>query len=231
VGRVLKFVHAQTTDVTPFGRDALEEFPDAPAYVLPAFQEEAPPEEVEMPLDPDVIREEIMAAARIDAEHKVKEAYQEGLARGTEAGRERFDATIAKSAEALQAAAEAIRESHEHFLNGLEPQVIGLVKALVTKVIDLEMSTHPDLLNHMVRRALDRMAGQFAVTLLVNPQDLEAIRAHEIALLDGIPGVESLQVVASEDVGPGGCIARSADLEIDARLESLLEQVLNALTE
>lgn len=230
MGRVLKFIHAETGDVTPFGREAYEEFPDEPVMSLPPAPETVEPEE-EIPLDPDAIREEIMAAARIDAEYKVKEAYQEGLQRGMDAGREQFDASIAKCADTLNAAAEEIRQAHEHFLNSLEPQVVALVRLMVTRVIDLELHTNPDLLQRMVRRTLDRMAGQFAVTLLVNPRDLEAVRAHEIALLDGMPGVESLQVLASEEVGPGGCIARSEFTEVDARLESLLHQVLDALTE
>lgn len=224
---MLKFIRSETGGVTPYGRESLEEFPEAPD---PAPNEE-PDAPIELPFDPEQIRQEIMEAARFDAEEKVKQAYQEGLARGTEAGRERFLASIAKSAEALEAAAESIREDHENFLNSLEPQVVGLVKLLARRVLDREIRTDPELVQHTARRALSRLAGQYAVTLLVNPADFDAIRMHEIKLLETVPGVESLHVVASDDIQPGGCIARSEEMEVDARLENLLAQVLDALTE
>lgn len=213
--------------MTPYGRESLEEFPEAPDPDVP----EEPDAPIELPFDPEQIRQEIMEAARFDAEEKVKLAYQEGLARGTEAGRERFLASIAKSAEALEAAAESLREAHEDFLSTLEPQVVNLVKLLVRRVLDREIRTDPGLVQHTARRALSRLAGQYTVTLLVNSGDFDAIRMHEITLLESVSGVDTLHVVASDTVEPGGCIARSEEMEVDARLENLLAQVLDALTE
>jgi flagellar biosynthesis/type III secretory pathway protein FliH len=234
MARIFKFVHAETADIARFDRDSLEEFPAeeilAPDF-LPMDEEEVTDEEEAPPIDPEVIREEIMAAAREEAAQKVQEAYQEGLARGTQAGQERFDASLARCTEALDAAVAAIQTSHDQFLNSLEPQVVALVKLMATRVIETELRTGPEAIQNMARRALSKLAGQFAVTLLVHPDDLEALKAHEVSLLDSVAGVDSLQIQASEDVEPGGCIAQSADMEVDARLETLLSQVLNALTE
>jgi len=233
MARILKFVHAETADVARFDREFLEEFPEeellAPDF-LPATEEEELVEE-ESPIDPELLREEIMAAAREEAAQKVQEAYQEGLARGIQAGRERFEASLAHCAEALEAAATAIQTSHEQFLESLEPQVLALVKLMVNRVVDAELKTNPDLLQLMARRALARLAGQFSVTLLVHPDDVEALKVHEVSLLDSVSGVDTLHIQASETVAPGGCIAQSSEMEVDARLETLLDQVLDALTE
>jgi len=229
--RILKFTRAETGGATRFDRDALEVFPDAPAVpVTFTHPQETGPEEPP-PMDPDEIRAGIMAAARADAEAKVKEAYQEGLARGTEAGRKQFDVSIARSADALTAAAGAIEAAQARFLDSLEPQVVALVKLMVARVIDVELQINPEILQRTVRRALEKMAGQYAVTLYLHPDDLDAVKEHEIALLDSMPGVESLQIAASDEVEAGGCIARSEHMEVDARLESLLVQVLDTLTE
>jgi len=231
MSRILKFVRAETESATHFGREFLVEFPDdinvSAAGAAPAgdLAEEPPP------IDPDVLREEIIAAARADAEQMVREAYQEGFARGEEAGRNHFDATIAKSAEALTAAGAAVQAAQQQFLGNLEPQVLALVKLIATRVVGAESRVNPELITNTVRRALELLAGQYAITLLLHPDDLEAIRKHEIALLDETPGLESLQLTASPDVEPGGCIARSEFMEVDARLETLLEHVLDALTE
>jgi flagellar assembly protein FliH len=230
--KVLKFVHAETEGATPFGRDLLESFPDEEREV-PTFEAPEEPEEKAMEeasLDPDAIREEIMAAARVDAEEKVQEAYQEGLARGTEAGREAFDATLAKCSKTLNAAGAALEESHRAFLDDLEPQVLSLVKALVTKVIEVELKTNPDVLKKSVERALALLVDGHQVSLLLNPADVEAVKAHEVGLLDSFPGIARLDVLADETVEPGGCIARTDTTDVDARVDTLLAQVLDSLT-
>lgn len=233
MARILKFVHAETVEVARFDRESLEEFPEeaslAPDF-LPADEEEEIVEE-ELSIDPEVLREEIMAAAREEAAQKVQEAYQEGLARGIQAGQERFETSLAHCAEALEAAATAIQSAHEAFVDALEPQVLALVKLMVNRVIDAELKSNPDLVQTMARRALARLAGQFSVTLMVHPDDVEALKLHEVSLLDSVSGVDTLHILASDTVAPGGCIAQSSEMEVDARLETLLNQVLDALTE
>jgi len=233
MGRILKFVQSETTSATRYDREFLEEFPDvellAPEFVVP--EEEYGEAEEEVEIDPEVLREEILAAAREDAAAKVREAYQEGLARGTRAGEERFEATLARCGEAIEVAAESMRAAHETFLDSLEPQVVALVRRMVEQVVSDEIRHNPELLPQMARRALAGLAAEFSVTLFVHPDDLAAMRAHEVALLDHFPGVEHLVVQASDEVQPGGCIARTDTMEVDARLDTLLSQVLDALTE
>lgn len=234
MARILKFVHSETEAIAPFGRDALDEFPEKEPLLpdfLPHVEEEPEPEEEIAEISPEVIREEIMAAARREAAQKVQEAYQEGLARGTQAARERFETSLAKCTEALNAAAVAIQDSHEQFLDTLEPQVVALVKLMAQRVIASELKSSPESLQLMARRALSRLSGQFSVTLLVHPDDLDALKAHQITLLDSVAGVDTLHILASDSVEPGGCIAQSEEMEVDARIETLLGQVLDALTE
>lgn len=231
MSRILKFTRSETEGAVRYGRDLLEEFPDEPEEPAQAPAEMPEIGIADLPFDPEELREEVMAAARADAEEKVKQAYREGHARGMDAGREQFDASVAESAGALKAAAEALQQSQERFLDGLEPQVISLVKLLVTRVIDVEIRTNPEVLRHTVRRALRQLAGQYAVTLYLHPDDVAAIEEHQVSLLKNVPGVETLHVTAGEGIEPGGCIARSDSMEVDARLQSLLEQVLDDLTE
>lgn len=234
MARILKFVHSETGAVSPFGRDALEEFPEKALLTpdfLPQVEEEPEPEEEIPAFNPEVIREEIIASARQEAARKVQEAYQEGLARGTQAAQDRFDASLAKCTEALDAAAAAMQNAHEQFLDTLEPQVVALVKLMAQRVIASELKCSPESLQRMARRALSRLAGQFSVTLLVHPDDLDALKIHQVTLLDSVAGVDTLHILASDTVEPGGCIAQSEEMEVDARIETLLGQVLDALTE
>ena len=234
MARILKFVHSETGSVAPFGRDALDEFPEKEPLLpdfLPLVDHEPVVEEEVPEIDPEVIREEIMAEARQEAARKVQEAFQEGLARGTQAAEDRFETSLAKCTETLDAAAAAIQSAHEQFLDTLEPQVVALVKLMAQQVIESELKSDPESLPRMARRALSGLAGQFSVTLLVHPDDLAALQTHQVTLLDSVSGVDILNIIASDTVEPGGCIARSDEMEIDARVETLVGRVLDALTE
>ncbi len=232
MSRVLKFIHAETEGASLFGRDLLEAFPDKEEMV-PAL--EATPEEDRdgeaAPVDTEQLRQEVLAAARDEAAQKVQEAYQEGLARGTEAGKEAFEATLAECASALTAAGEQIEATHRAFLESLEPQVIALVKDIASKVIAVELQTNDAILQRTVERTLSELVGEHAVTLLLNPQDLEAIRHHEVQLLESFPRISTFSLEADESIPPGGCIARTDTMDVDGRLDTLLSHVLDSLTE
>jgi len=231
--KVLKFIRAETEGAAPFGRDLLEAFadelPPPPTFTL--LSESAEGHEEQPPVDPEVIRQEILAEARAEAERLVQQAYKEGLARGTEAGREAFDATLAQCAQALSAAGDALQESHVAFLENLEPQVLSLVKEIVTRVIDVELRINPDVLRRSAERALALLADEHKVTLSLNPGDLEAIQAHKVELLDAFPRIESLTLQADPSVAPGGCVASTPATDVDAQIETRLAQVLDSLTE
>lgn len=234
MAKILKFIHAETGGAHNYGRDALEAFPDKEAFV-PAFKllpvEEEGVEIEAPPLDPDALRQEILAEARAEAERKVQEAYQEGLARGTEAGREAFEASLAQCGEALMQAGAALQEAHAAFLENLEPQILTLVKEIAARVIDVELKSNPDIVAHTVRRALELLSDDHRVVLSLNPQDLEAIATHQVELLDSFPRIEALSLQADESVAPGGCVASTDTTDVDARLDVILAQVLDSLTE
>ena len=77
MAKILKFIHAETAGVSPYGRDLMESFPEVEQPAPPRFDlveapEEEPEEEVH--IDPEAIRQEIMAEARAEAEHAAARA-------------------------------------------------------------------------------------------------------------------------------------------------------------
>lgn len=232
MSRVLKFIHAETEGASLFGRDLLEAFPDQEEMV-PAIEvaPEGDGDSEPSPVDTEQLRQEVLAAARDEAAQKVQEAYQEGLSRGTEAGKEAFQATLAECAAAIKNAGDQIEAAHCAFLQSLEPQVIALIKDIAAKVIAVELKTNEAILQRTVERTLSELVGEHTVTLLLNPQDLEAIRHHEVELLASFPRISTLTLEADDSIAPGSCIARTDTMDVDGRLETLLSHVLDSLTE
>ena len=225
--RVIKADGAHGRAVMRVATDMLEEFPprEAPRLDFSPISNPTRPEFT----DPETIRRAVLAEAREEAARKIQEAYAEAFERGMEAGREHFAQSVGQSASALASAAEAIRKAREEFLVSLTPQVIELTALIVRRILGRESREDPELIHLTVRRALEKMADQQRLVVKVHPADLEALRAHKIRLLEDFPGVDILEVQASDSVSAGGCIVESERMHVDARLETLLGNLLSAL--
>lgn len=62
------------------------------------------------------------------------------------------------------------------------------------------------------------------VTVLVNPDDMELVRAATQELTGGLGGIAHLEVQAERRVDRGGAIIRTAEGEVDATLQGKLER-------
>lgn len=226
--KIIRGAGGDAARVVSFGRDAMEEFPEAPVEALPEFAPEVEETE-EAPPDPEAIRAAVLAEAKAEAEVKLQEAYQEGLRRGEEAGRAAFDESLAHSAAALNEAAAAIQSARQEFLDGLEPQLVDLAVAIAERVLQRECRQDSELIHATVKRALAKLADRQHLQLYLHPDDFAALNEHKISLIDEFPGVEGIEIHADETVTPGGCVIASETMQVDARIETLLADVIDVL--
>ncbi|HPO14035.1 MAG TPA: FliH/SctL family protein [Candidatus Hydrogenedentes bacterium] len=180
-------------------------------------------------LDPQALRDALLAEARAEAEKKIQEAYQEAYQRGLLQAQEQFAESIGQAAETLAAAAAAIHEARQSFLDSLEPQVVELASLIARRVLQREVRIDAELIHATARRALGKIADRQIITARVHPRDLEALRLHKITLLEDFEGVEELTIEADDTVNPGGCVIESRLMQADARLDTLLSTVLESL--
>lgn len=227
--KILKQAQPSRSRIERFDIRGVDEF--APKEIVTLLPDE--PELVEEPeaevVDPEVLRAQVLAEARAEAEAKVHEAYQEGLRRGTEAGLAAFEASLAQCTQALHEAAEAIAAHRMAFIDALEPQVVALTRLVAERVARHAWTNNPDRIHQSVREALAQLADAQQVAVRLHPEDLAALREHKVQLLDEFPGVEAMSLQADESITPGGCVIATAQMQADARLETILARVLEAL--
>ena len=75
-----------------------------------------------------------------------------------------------------------------------------------------------------VRGALRGIVERERITVLVNPDDLELVRDAMDELRASLGGIEHCEVQAERRVGRGGCVVRTPDGDVDARIETKLER-------
>ena len=216
-GRVIKSTSAATDHYGPFERECLEPY--------------VPATDPDVGQVPELTAEDILEAARQEAETKVREAYTEGARRGEQAGRDAFDETVAGVAEALRAAAATMQEAHARFLDSLEPQMVALAGQIAERILRREIQTDPDLLHRTSRAALKQIANRARLTIRLNPEDLARLREQNVTLLDEFDEVMEVTTIADESVDSGGCIVENEAVTVDARIHTQLQQILDGLLE
>jgi flagellar biosynthesis/type III secretory pathway protein FliH len=221
MARVFKSGHALRKEILSFERHDLE----APQDPL---EEESGGSYSH---DPEAIRQAILDEAKAEAARKVQEAYDEGFRRGEAAGQAAFEAQVNHAGEMLQDAALRLVEAREAFLESLEPQVLETIALIAQRVLEREMRTDSRLVLSVARRALTQIVDREVIRLKVHPADYDALKNYRITLLEDFESIRKLEIECDDAVTPGGCVAESGLMHIDARLETLLSHILEAFQE
>lgn len=166
---------------------------------------------------------EVLRRAR-EALERVETAVQRGHEEGK---REGFAEGLADAHRSLVSA----RREHEALLARAEPDVVTLALELSRRVVGRALELDPSLLSDMFAQTLAAAKGRARVTLVINPDDLDAV-AGSLERFDGAAGVA---VTASTDPRvprhacrietERGVIEASIDTQLDALGKALLGEV------
>jgi len=172
----------------------------------------------------------MVAQATADAERIRELARAQGYDEGRCAGHEQGAAEISSAASALGEAVQGIEALHAEVVEAVEADAIELALALAGKILAGAFQARPELVVEVVQGALRRISDRRTITVLVNPADLEAVRAAIGELTAQGSGVELCDVQSDERVGVGSTIVRTAEGEVDASVHTQLERAREVLS-
>jgi flagellar assembly protein FliH len=166
----------------------------------------------------------IVAQAHAEAERVLEQARAEGYEAGRVAGHELGAAEIAGAASALGQAANGIAALRAETAEAVETDAIDLALTLAGKILAGAFQARPELVVEVVQGALRRISDRRRITVLVNPADLEVVRAAIGELTAQGSGVELCDLQSDARVAPGNAIVRTAEGEVDASVHTQLER-------
>jgi flagellar assembly protein FliH len=164
---------------------------------------ETPPVAQSVPLPPP---------PQIDVEAIAEEARARGYADGIA----QAAAELAPARDALLAAVDAVGATTD----ALERRAVELALQLAEKILYAKLDAEPELVCSVVAGALRRLSGVDRVIVEVNPEDEPLVLAAELRGIDVVP---------ERRIARGGCIVRTGDGELDARIEEQLARAAAVL--
>ncbi len=156
--------------------------------------------------------------AQQEAQVLRQQAWDAGHQAGEQASREAMQASLEK-VQALLIEAQAERE---RLLLNAEGEVVRLTLELARRLLRLEPLLNEQVIAEVAKDALQRLGEPGEVTICVHPADVEILQLalsqmREVHLL--------LAIEADDSLSPGGCLIRSRNGTIDARLDAQFERI------
>jgi flagellar biosynthesis/type III secretory pathway protein FliH len=153
-----------------------------------------------------------------------EEARSAGFAEGYAAGQAEARAQLEPAATAIGEALTGLRELHARAADSVERHAVDLAIQVAEKVVAGALEVGPERVLDVVRGALHAIVERERVVVLVNPDDLELVRASADDLAGSLGGMEALEIQQERRVPRGGALLRTAVGEVDARISTKLEK-------
>jgi flagellar assembly protein FliH len=165
---------------------------------------------------------DVLSAAHSEAEGIRQQAWAAGEAEGRAAGIDAARAEMEPALQALASAVGALDDLRDQAIAELERDAVNLAMQLAEQIVAGAIAVAPERVLDVAAVALRRIRDRQHVTLVVNPDDLDAVSQSVAALQAQLGGIQHLGVQSDRRVGRGGVLARTDDGEIDASLETQL---------
>lgn len=166
---------------------------------------------------------------QIDLEAEAEAARAAGHEAGFQAGLIEAHQQMAAAIAALQEAAAGVAAERDRVSTAVEDATVDLALRIAEQAIAGAVAVKPERVVDVVRGALRRLVERDRVTILVNPDDMELVRAASEGLVAELGGMEHCDVQAERRVTRGGAVVRTLEGEVDATLETKLARVREVL--
>ncbi len=162
---------------------------------------------------------------KADVGEELIRAFENGLQEGFEKGMEKAK----EVGQELEQVIQGLNRMRSDYYARAEEEMVDLVFRIAEKVIDAELAISPDSRMAVLSAGLQKMKEQEKVTIRISSSDYGMIQEALPALCEqnGVTGSIALQ----EDPGipPGNYIFESDQCAVDARIETALERIKEAL--
>lgn len=165
------------------------------------------------------------AAPAVDMEAVREEAYR----KGKKEGRREAEAELHTAVQAMAEGLEQVSALRASVLSKSKEDMLRLVMAIARRVIRAEISEKEEVIVKTVEQALSAAVPAEEYYIRVNPEDLRIVRDHEPLFLAAMKGLQNIHCIGDESIARGGCLAESRAGDVDATIDSQLDEIYEHL--
>ena len=184
-----------------------------------------------------IIQDANAEKAKIESESEsIRDAaYKEGYAKGYDEG---FEKSFSDSNNDLTKLAEQLRKilgetinKRNEIIDAAEAQVIEVAVLIAKRVVKMLTERDKGIVIRNIQEALRRIKGRTKITIRVNIDDLEVSARHKDEFYQMLDKIEGVTVLEDPNVDIGGCMIETDFGDIDARINTQLNEIETAIKE
>jgi flagellar biosynthesis/type III secretory pathway protein FliH len=157
-----------------------------------------------------------------------RQAYEQGFAKGEQDGRLAAQQQTAPLLTALETTLVELDGVRQKIRRHLEQEVVELALHVARKVVRHELTVSKDTIVCVVKEAMTQLDDPGKISIRLNPDDLEKIRAAGETLSSVMDHLDTIHFEEDTGIDCGGCYIQTEYGEIDARIEEQLRTVEEA---
>lgn len=185
------------------------------------------------PLDEleELVRQRLLEAER-RAEELEREAYQKGYEQGQKDGYAFGASGIEKVRERLDTVATSLEQLPQQVLHEYRHWLIEAALTLSRHLLTAAVCINPAVLESLIDHILEHMDRSQTITIVLHPNDRDLLQKHGVLerwLSPPPQGQSPLRVTVDPSIQRGGCRVESALQDIDALVETRLENLREVL--
>ena len=156
-------------------------------------------------------------------------AYKEGFELGLKEGREKAQKEVEEILARLEGLIRSLEKIREEIYKKAEEEILQLSIAIAKKILRRELELNHSSVLQLVREAIRRLTEEDTIKVYLSFEDFELVKRHREDLIRELGESKNLIISPSQEVSPGGCFVETDFAQVDARLETQLETIIQAL--
>lgn len=158
---------------------------------------------------------------------------EDGFQQGYEEGVQQAELDLRNQYnEMLQESSQILEQSYllkQQIIQESEPFLIEMSCAIAEKIVSKQLTVESEWVIELIGTVLARRREQGIITLCISPSQFAYIQDAREELLIHIDSQAELQIIPDPSVHDHGCVVRSTFGSIDARIDTQLKEIKNAL--
>jgi flagellar assembly protein FliH len=170
----------------------------------------------------------IVESAQTGAAQISQQARTEGHDSGYSAGVNKAENEMEEMLTTMRGLIDMARVERHKIVEGAESEIVKLAMGIAEQVIHKAVEVDRDVVVAITKAAIGELVAREAITVRVNPIDLERMKQHRDSML-ALGETKHMRVIEDQRVDPGGVIVETESGTLDAKIETQVEEAKRAL--
>jgi flagellar assembly protein FliH len=173
----------------------------------------------------EIMGETLLGITEDELLQRVQDAYDRGLEEGQRQAERGLDNVF----KALRGGVSEIFDLRRRLLRDSEEDLLKLSILVARKIVQQEIAQDRGILAKVVAAAIDGLSERDDIVVRLNPEDYRQVTTHKQHYLNNLNAERPINLKPDDAVSFGSCIIETVMGEIDARLDTQLDEIYKRL--